>query len=182
MRVAERRVLRVTLRYSDIDWLFDTPDVSPFSEDFNEYSTLPGIEHIYNELQANPALKRVETTIVLPPEQITPQLEPSTQEAIRRYCLARGQEVGQSERALRWRAFRALAVALVLFFVYVLLQWWLRGVDLLAIEVVLEGLDILIWVALWFPLDALFFGLQSYDLNSDSYKRASQMQLKIEPA
>lgn len=90
--------------------------------------------------------------------------------------------MGQSERALRWRAFRALAVALLLFVVYVLLQWKLQHLDILAIKVVLEGLDILIWVALWFPLDALFFGLQSYDLNSGSYKRASQMQLKIEPA
>jgi hypothetical protein len=182
MRLADRRVLRVTLRYTDIDSLFRTPDVSPFSEHFHESSTLPGIEYIYNELQANPALKRVKTTILLPPEQITPQLEPSTREAIRRYCLARAQEVGQSERALRWRAFRALAVALVLFFVYVLMQWQLQNVDVLAIRVILEGVDILIWVALWFPLDALFFGLQSYDINSDSYKRASQMQLKTEPA
>jgi micrococcal nuclease len=39
-----------------------------------------------------------------------------------------------------------------------------------------------LWVSLWFPLDALVFGLLSYDLNSDSYKRASEMQLKIEPA
>jgi hypothetical protein len=64
----------------------------------------------------------------------------------------------------------------------VILQWKLRDLDILAIDVVLEGLDILIWVALWFPLDALFFGLQSYDINSGSYKRASQMQLKIEAA
>jgi tryptophan-rich sensory protein len=96
--------------------------------------------------------------------------------------VARSWEVGQSERALRWRAFRALAVALVLFVVYVLLQWKLRHLDILAIDIILERLDILIWVALWFPLDALFFGLQSYDVNSGSYRRASQMQLKIEPA
>jgi hypothetical protein len=133
-------------------------------------------------LQANPALKRVETTIVLPPEQITADLERSTQEAVRRYCLARSREVGQSERALRWRAWRALAVALFLFVVYVFVQWKLKNLDILAVNVILEGLDILIWVALWFPLDALFFGLQSYDINSGSYKRASQMQMKIEPA
>jgi hypothetical protein len=119
---------------------------------------------------------------VLPPEQITPDLEQSTREAVRRYCLARGREVGQSERALRWRALRALAIALVFFVVYVFLQWTLKKFDILAIQVILERLDILIWVALWFPLDALFFGLQSYDINSGSYKRASQMQLKIEPA
>lgn len=180
--MADRRVLRLTLRYADINSLFEKPDVSPFSEDFLEYGTVPGVEYIYNELQANPALKRVETTVVLPPEQITPDLERSTSEAIRRYCLARSWEVGQSERALRWRAFRALAVALVLFVIYVLLQWKLKDIDILAISVVLEGLDILIWVALWFPLDALIFGLQSYDINSKSYLRAAQMQLKIEPA
>jgi hypothetical protein len=180
--LADRGVLRLTLRYADINSLFEKSDVSPFSDDFLEYGTVPGVEYIYNELQANPTLKRVETTIVLPPEKITPDLERSTTEAIRRYCQARSWEVGQSERALRWRAFRALAVALVLFVVYVLLQWKLQGIDVLAIKVVLEGLDILIWVALWFPLDALFFGLQSYDINSGSYKRAAQMQLKIEPA
>jgi hypothetical protein len=181
--VADRGVLRLTLRYADINSLFEKPDVSPFSEDFLEYGTVPGVEYIYNELQANPTLKRVETTIVLPPEKITPDLERRTREAIRRYyCVARSWEVGQSERALRWRALRALAVALVLFVVYVLLQWKLQHLEILAIKVILEGLDILIWVALWFPLDALFFGLQSYDVNSGSYKRASQMQLKIEPA
>ena len=182
MRVANRRVFRVTLRYGNINSLFEKPDVSPFSEDFLEYGTVPGVEYIYNELQANPALRHVETTIVLPPEQITPDLEKSTKEAVRRYCLARSWEVGQTERALRWRAFRALAVALLLFVVYVFLQWKLENIEFLAIRVILEGLDILIWVALWFPLDALIFGLQSYDINSKSYLRAAQMQLKIEPA
>jgi hypothetical protein len=180
--VADRKVLRVTLRYADINSLFDKPDVSPFSGDFHEYSTVAGIEHIYGELQANPSLKRVETTILLPQEQLTPHLEQRTREAIRRYCLARGREVGQSERALRWRALRALAIALVLFIAYVFLEWRLQGSGLPVLKYVFEGLDILIWIALWFPLDALFFGLLSYDINSDSYKRASQMQLKIEPA
>jgi hypothetical protein len=87
--VAKRGVLRLTLRYANIDSLFEKPDVSPFSEDFLEYGTVPGVEYIYRELQANPRLRRVETTIVLPPEQITPDLEQSTREAVRRYCLAR---------------------------------------------------------------------------------------------
>ena len=177
--MADRRVLRVTLRYTDINSLFNKPDVSPFSEGYKDYSTTSGIEHIYGELQANPSLKRVEATILLPREQITPALEQRTREAIRRYCLARSREVGQSERALRWRALRALAFGLILFAVNVLLQD--RMQDILVLKLIGEGLDILIWVALWFPLDALFFGLLSYDLNSESYKRASEMQLKIEP-
>ena len=54
-----RNVLRVTLEYTDINCLFDQPDTSPFSESFREYSTKPGIEHIYNGLHANPSLKRL---------------------------------------------------------------------------------------------------------------------------
>ena len=107
--MADRRVLRVTLRYTDINSLFDKPDVSPFSEEYNEYYTTSGIEHIYGELQANPSLKRVEPTILLPREQITPTLEQRTREAIQRYCLARSREVGQSERALRARVALARA-------------------------------------------------------------------------
>jgi hypothetical protein len=180
--MVDRKVLRVKLRYKDINSLFERPDISPFSEDFSEYSTVSGIEHIYGELQANPSLKRVEATILLPPGQITPSLEQRTREAIRRYCLAHAREVGQSERALRWRALRALAIALILFVCYALAQRSLQGSEILIFNLILEGLDILIWVSLWFPLDALVFGLLSYDLNSESYKRASEMQLKIEPA
>src|SRR3954463_700499 len=107
--MADRNVLRVTLEYTDINWLFSQPDVSPFSENFHEYSTTPGIEFICNELYANPSLKKVEATILLPPDEITSDLEQQTREAIRRYCLARSQEMRQDERALRWRALRALA-------------------------------------------------------------------------
>jgi hypothetical protein len=179
--MADRNVLRVTLEYTDVNSLFNQPDISPFSEDFHEYSNTPGIEFIRNELHANPSLKRVEATILLPPEQVTPTLEQRTREAIRRYCLARSREVGQSERALRWRALRALAIALILFAVNVFMQDRMQGSEILVFKLIGEGLDILIWVALWFPLDALFFGLLSYDLNSESYKRASEMRLKIEP-
>ena len=41
--MVDRKVLRVTLQYTDINSLFDKPDISPFSEDFSEYSTVSGI-------------------------------------------------------------------------------------------------------------------------------------------
>jgi hypothetical protein len=43
--VADRRVLRVTLRYASINSLFvERPEISPFSEDFHEYSTVFGAD------------------------------------------------------------------------------------------------------------------------------------------
>src|ERR687886_153733 len=142
--MADRDVLRVTLEYTDINWLFDQSDVSPFSENFHEYSTRPGIEHVYNELHANPSLKKVEATILLPPEQITPALEQRTREAVRRYCLARSREVGQDERALRWRALRALAIALVLFVPYVIVYKPLQESEIWLLNLIGEGLSIVI--------------------------------------
>jgi hypothetical protein len=38
-----RDVLRVTLRYKDIGWLFRLPDITPFSEDFEVYSANIGV-------------------------------------------------------------------------------------------------------------------------------------------
>jgi hypothetical protein len=180
--VAHRDLLQVTLEYTDIDWLFKEPNVSLISEDFHEYSTTAGLEYICNEVYANPLLKRVEATILLAPERITPDLEQRTREAVRRYCLARVRETGQDGRALQWRALRALMIAIVFFVAYVIVErplynseiWFLNGIG--------EGVGIGIWVALWFPLDALIFGVPYYRMDSESYRRVSEMQLRIKPA
>jgi hypothetical protein len=89
--------------------------------------------------------------------------------------------MGQDERALRWRALRALAFALILF-AYAIVQRPLQNSEILLFNLNGEGLDIIIWVAFWFPLDALVFGVLSYQMDSESYRRASEMQLSIKPA
>ena len=180
--MADRGLLRVTLEYKDIGWLFKQPDVSPFSEDFQEYSTTAGLEYLCNEVYANPSLKRVEATVLLPPERITPDLEQRTREAVRRYCLARIRETGQDERALRWRALRALMIALVFFVAYVIVEKPLYNSEVWFFNGIGEGLGIGIWVALWFPLDSLIFGVPYHRMDSESYRRVSEMQLRIKPA
>ena len=148
--MADRRVLRVTLRYTDIDSLFDTPDVSPFSEDFHEYSTLPGIEHIYGELQANPSLKRVRRPSC---SRRADHAEPGAEDSKGHpTILSRPQSGGGAERARAQMegAARARDRARTL-----------RRLRILAMEIaeqrhpgaqqrILEGLDILIWVAFGF--------------------------------
>jgi hypothetical protein len=180
--MADRNVFRVTLEYRDINWLFSQPDVSPFSEDFHEYSTTSGIEFICNELYANPSLKRVEATILLPPEQITPTLEQRTREATRRYCLARSREMRQDERALRWRALRALTFAVGFFIVWIGVEKPLQNSGTYFFDLLGEGLSILVLVAFWFPLDALVFGVRYHSLDAETYRRVSEMQLTIKPA
>ena len=180
--VGRNNVLRVKLEYTDINWLFDQPDVSPFSANFHEYSTTPGLEYICNELYANPSLKKVETTILLPPEHITADLEQRTRQAIQRYCLARSREMEQDERALRWRALRALMFAVGFFIVWVAVEKPLQNSGTYFFDLLGEGLTILVWVGFWFPLDALVFGVRHHHMDSTSYKRVSEMQLTIKPA
>jgi|GEM_PF-5571038 len=101
-------LLRVTLNYKSIHGLFRMPDVSPFSEDYQVYSAASGIEFIVNEMRANSSLKRVEATIVLPADQITPDLEVQICEAVRRFCRARIHAVRQDQRILCMNCLRIM--------------------------------------------------------------------------
>ena len=91
-------------------------------------------------------------------------------------------EMRQEERALRRRAWRALMSAIGFLVVWVAVEKLLQNSGIYFFDLLDEGLSILVWVAFWFPLDALVFGVQHYHLNSASYKRISEMQLTIKPA
>jgi hypothetical protein len=180
--MSDRHLFRVTLSYRDINGLFCRPDVSPFSADFHEYSTTSGVEYIANELYANSSLKRVAATILLPPDQIRPGLEQETRQAIGRYCLARSHELEQEERALRWRAWRALVLAFVALLISVGLGKPLTNSGMFILQLIGEGLAVAVWVAIWFPLDTLVFGVRYQHLDAEIYRRVMAMELTIKPA
>jgi hypothetical protein len=179
--MSDRDLFRVTLRYRDINELFRPPDVSPFSEEFREYSTTSGIEYIANELYANSSLKRVAATVLLPPDQIRPGLEQETRQAIRRYCLAMSHEMEQEERALRWRSWRALALAFVALLIFIGVGEPLSSSRVFLLQLIGDGMVIAGWVAIWFPLDSLVFGVRYHHLDAEIYRRVMTMELTIRP-
>jgi hypothetical protein len=177
----QRDVLRVTLNYKEVSWLFRLPDVTPFSEDFEVYSTTYGIEFIVNELRANSSIKRVETTIMLPRDQITPDLEERTHEAIRRYCRARSHAVGQDQRILRDRIKRSIALAVIALFLSVGVGYPLSIEEEFVPSLIGNVLYFFGWVAIWYPLDAIVFGRRDLHLDANAYERVMDMQLSIQP-
>jgi hypothetical protein len=177
----QRDALRVTLRYKDIGWLFRLSDITPFSEDFQVYSTTYGVEFIVNELRANSSLKRVEATILLPPDQITPDLEQRTREAVRRYCQARSYAVGQDRRILRDRIKRSVALAIVALILSVGIGYPLSIEEDFVLALIGNILYFFGWVAIWYPLDAIVFGRRDLHLDATSYERVMEMQLSIQP-
>lgn len=180
-RQSDRNVLHVTLRYKDISWLFRLPDITPFSEDFEVYSANYGIEFIVNELRANSSLKRVEATIWLPPEQITPDLEQRTCEAIQRYCRARSHTLGQDARILRDRIKRSVALAVVATVLSVGIGYPMTLEDDFVIALIGNILYFFGWVAIWYPMDAIVFGRRDLQLDVNAYERVMEMQVSIKP-
>jgi hypothetical protein len=171
----------VTLDYKDIAWLFRLPDITPFSEDFQVYSATYGIEFIVNELRANSSLKRVEATILLPPDQITPDLEGRTREAVRRYCQARSHTLGQDERILRDRIKRSLVLAVVATVLSVGIGYPLSIEEDFVLSLIGNILYFFGWVAIWYPMDAIVFGRRDLQLDVNAYERVMEMQVSIQP-
>lgn len=178
----QRDVLRVTLRYKDIGWLFRLPDVTPFSDDFEIYSTTYGIEFIVNELRANSSIKRVEATIVLPRDQITPDLEQRTREAVRRYCRARSHALGQDARILRDRIKRSVALAVIALVLSVAIGYPMSIDEDFVISLIGNVLYFFGWVAIWYPMDAIVFGRRDLQLDVNAYERVMDMQVRIQSA
>lgn len=171
--------LRVTLNYDDINWLFQTPSMSPFSEDYRVYSGMPGIEFIVNEMRANQRLQRVETTIVLPPDKLTPSLEYQTGLAVHRYCRARSHALQQDQRILRTRILRSVALAIIGILISVGIGNTLAAEEDFVLSLIGNILYFFGWVAVWYPMDAIVFGRRDLAMDVASYKHVEAMELKI---
>jgi hypothetical protein len=177
--VDARHTLHVTLRYRDIAGLFAPPAVSPFSEDYQVYSTTSGIEFLARELHANPSLQRVEVTILLPPDRVSPELERRTREAVARYCRAQLVRYRQERREQGWYLVREFGSATLGLVVFLGAARFLYATDNGVLALLGEGLNIAGWVLFWFPLDTFFYTLRHQRMDEKIYERLLAMSLTI---
>lgn len=156
--------LTITLRLKKIDHLFATPALSPFDSDFAASSFGPGIEYVVEEMERQPNAGRVELTVLVPPHQFAadPGLEASTREAIARYARA-WTAATELEREVRVRQARTVAGSAIIFFAVANLlslqyarEGSLLGLSGDVMDVLLDGLGVGAWVALWWPFDQFF--------------------------
>jgi hypothetical protein len=180
--MAEPTTYDATFRLDDIRELFVAPDIDPFSERYGDHSRTPIVEFIANELYANLSLTSVHATIILPPDQLAPDLEQRACAAIRRYCHARLIEKDQDIRAARVRIRRSFVIAIVALFVFNALAAVLNRTGLFIGEVIAEAIVIAGWVLLWFPLDGII-STQFYERTHRAiYGRLMEMGLTIRAA
>ncbi len=173
------KVYETTLYLDTIEEFFNKPDLSPLSEQYKEYSRTSGIEYLAKELYAHPAIKEVDVTIVLPAEKSAPDLEQKTQAAVLRYCRARIKEIEQEMQGLRKRAVEATVMAIVGLVLFISVGSLLTYSSSFIIEVIGQGLTVVGWVFIWFPLDFFIFGIRHYRLDKRIYEKLEHMQLAI---
>lgn len=178
----------ITLRLKRIDDLFATPDLSPFDPSFAPSSLGPGIDYVVEQLQRFPAGAPVELTVLLPRNAITADadLEARTHEAIARYARAWTAARAQ-QREVGVRQARAVAGSAILFFavaqflsLHYAREGSLLGLSGELMDVLLDGLGVGAWVALWWPFDQVFQRWQGR-LEERAYRALPGIAVRVLP-
>jgi hypothetical protein len=173
--------MQTTLYLDTLEQFFSQPDLSPLSEQYREYSQTAGMEYLAKELYAHPTIKEVHVTIVLPAEKIAPDLEHKTKAALVRYCRARLKPLEQERQGLRRRAVEATVMALVGLVIFISVGSLLTYSPSFVIQVIGQGLTVVGWVFVWFPLDSFLFGVRHYRLDKRIYEKLAHLRLTIRP-
>ena len=180
--------LPIVLRLQTIDQLFTTPSLTPFDPEFAPYSFGPGIDYVVREMQRVPGRRHTELTVLLPADQIegVRDLETRTAAAISRYAAAWIAAAAQTH-AVERRQARAAGVSAILFFAVATLlsanyarDGSLLGASGPLLDVVLDGLSVGAWVALWWPFDLLFQEWE-HRLEERTYRALPEITLHILP-
>jgi hypothetical protein len=181
--------LRVTLRLKAIDDLFREPDLSPFDPYYSPSTCVAGMDYLVAEMQRRPGDTPTELTVLLPPDQIdaNPGLEARTRTAIARYSEAWASNARQTRAVENYKTKRVLVVAVLFFAVANSLYLWygrtgsVLGVSNLLLDVLVEGLSIASWVALWWPLDQLLHAGWEHRQDESAYRSLQGIKLHILP-
>ena len=155
--MAKERRYDMTLRLDNLEQFFTVPEPDPFDPQAR-FET--GLETILGELKSAALVRKVRTSIMLPPDQISLENESKLREALARYCRHHIYQIRQDLISLRWQGIKALqygvvflGLCLVLSTVFAsaeVLPEWLRRFGG-------EGFLIAGWVSLWHPIEILLY-------------------------
>ncbi|MFZ0926265.1 MAG: hypothetical protein WCE82_11930 [Halobacteriota archaeon] len=173
-----KKVYQTTLPLHDINHLFDDPNISPFSDYYQPYSFKTGMDYVVDELYSHPSVEEIKLTVLLPAEQITPDLEAKTLKAVRKYSEAWAQNARQAGYRTIQRPAHAASghprfscVEWARAVVRIVCEFWDQAVE--------RGSAYWRVVLLWWPLDALAFGVRENRLEESAYKALKNVQLTI---
>lgn len=154
----------VTLDIDTVDQIFNSFDSNPFSELATAALGEAALERVVTRLQYQPLQDwdNAQLVVRLPPDQITPDLQPRLSQAIDRYCQARIEQnelqvkLGRRQHAIGMVTVTVL-VLVVMATAYLLFNTVWAGSSQTVEYLVAASISVFAWVILWDPLEALIF-------------------------
>jgi hypothetical protein len=169
----------ITLWLHDLRDLFVEPDFDPFDEHGIER---PGLELIANFVEARSLLRRVQVSLLVPPDQGGDDMRARVEAAIARY-VTRRVEWGQNRiRSSRNYGLRGLVYAMVTVVVSLAVYAAVLQTGNQVASLVAEALFIIVsWVAVWDAVESLIFNVLEERRMIRVWQKIAELELTIRP-
>ena len=178
----------IVIRLDSIDQLFNAPDINPFSDEEVDVLGEPALLRAVRRLQTHRIRnwEGVKLTLELPPDQITPNLEARTQEALSRYCAAKIEDNHLTIRLSRIRSLIGLGMVTVISIVvmglaYLLFNSLFAGASDTVKGIVAASVSVFVWVILWDPMESLLFNWVEPRLENNILRKLQRVDIVIRP-
>ena len=170
----------------DMAHMFNSPPVDPSSPSPPEIMGVSGAKYLLQQLETKRRVKVETLLLVLPDNQVRPGLSDQTRQALQRYAQYRIQEQQALARETRRRGWRVTVAALVLLAFFLTLANFFaseatEGMRPLLRQTLEYGFEIVGWVMLWHPIEALVFEPIAIRHKITALQRLMQLQVVVEP-
>ena len=144
----------------DMAHMFNSPAIDPLSPSPPEVLGVSGVKYVLQQLETRRRAKAETLRLVLPESKVTPGLSEQTRQALQRYAQFRIQEQRALARETRRRGWRVTVAALILLAFFLALANLFasdatEGMRPLLRQTLEYGFEIVGWVMLWHPIEAL---------------------------
>jgi hypothetical protein len=148
------------------------------------FEELSGFDRVIRQLRRFEGTNSGVLTLVLPPGQIAPDLEPRITLALAGFCDARIVDLEESKLAVRLLGKRGLRFGLIFLAVCLLIAGIIDSIDRTRGYLggfLVEVAIILGWIALWYPFDLLIYARWPVERDRRILKQIRGMRVRIEP-
>ena len=186
--MSQSNVKDVTISLKTIEQLFIAPEVNPFAEDEVELLGEPALLRVLKRTEPGFFRRggKIRLMVLLPSDQITPDLQEQVDAAIRRYCQARIADNRLQIRRTIWSGLRALPFGLIFLGISMGLSALFNSQLLTFIpdglnNLLAEGFVVFGWIALWNPVSAFIYDWVPFWREMQVYRYMMAMEIQFRP-
>jgi hypothetical protein len=187
--MSHNQVNEVTISLKTIDQLFIAPEVNPFSENEVELLGEPALMRVLKKTEPGFFRRRrhkMRLTVLLPAEQVTPDLSAQVDAALQRYCQAQIADNRLQIRRTIWTGLRAAPFGLAFLGISMGLSAIFGSQILTSIpdwlnSLLAEGFVVFGWIALWNPVGAFLYDWVPYWRANQVFQYMMEMEIRFQP-